>query len=161
MESNEILALITAISAFANIAVVAFQSWRKLKPEVKKLEAEGDSEVVEAANTNLEGAKISQQMLKERVDDLRKEIEEVKQKRKEDADYFRRRLRDVEKEARDYRTWAARLSKQVIEAGKIPVPFISSLNDTDPLITAISREQEELGKAKDAREAELRKEEKK
>lgn len=156
METNEIVALTTVIASLVNVGILAFQAWKKLKPEVKKMEAEGDSEVVESSYKSLEGAVLSQNMLKERVDELQRDLIAEKKSRRDDADYFRRRIKDIEKEARDYRLWAARLAKQVIEAGKVPVPFITSLNDTDPLMTAITKEQEELDKAKGVREAELK-----
>lgn len=139
-----------------NTLGILYLSFRKLKPEVKKLELEGDSEIVDAAHVNLEGAVLSSSMLKERIDELKKDLDSEKKARREDLEYFRRRVKDIEKEARDYRLWAARLAKQVIEAGKVPVPFITSLNDTDPLITAITREQEQLELAKGNRQQELK-----
>ena len=116
---------------------------------------------MEAAHTNMEGAVLSNSMLMNRIDELQKDLGIEKKARRDDADYFRRRIKDIEKEARDYRLWAARLAKQVIEAGKMPTPFISSLYDSDPLIATIAREQDELRMAKDSRESELIKQEKK
>lgn len=155
LNANEIIALITSAAAAINVAIMAYQAWKKNKPEIKKIDAEGDSVIVDAAHTNLQGAEISTELLISRVKELKAEIEEERKARKLDADYFRRRIKDIEKEARDYRLWAARLAKQVIEVGKVPVPFISSLNDSDPLISAITREQQELALAKDTRVAEL------
>lgn len=155
METNELVAIVTAIAAFVNVLSIAYQAWTKNKPEIKKIAVESDSIIVDTANDNLEGAKISSAMLKERIDELKRDLDSEKKARRDDIEYFRRRVKDIEKEARDYRLWAARLAKQVIEVGKVPVPFISSLNDTDPIITAITREQEQLAKAKDNREAEL------
>jgi hypothetical protein len=148
----ETLAIIMTI---ANSASLIWQAVRKNKPEIRKLESEADSEIADAAHTIQEGAVLSNQMLKDRVDDLQKDLATEKKSRRDDAEYFRRRIKDIEKEARDYRLWAARLAKQVIEAGKVPVPFISSLNDSDPLIAAITREQAELDKERTAREAEI------
>ena len=155
LNANEVIALITSFAAAVNVFIMAYQAWKRNKPEIKKMEAEGESEIVDAAHTNLEGAKISTEMLVNRIKELKTDLDEEKKARKTDADYFRRRIRDIEREARDYRLWAARLAKQVIEVGKVPAPFISSLNDSDPLITAITKEQEELAKAKDTRQAEL------
>lgn len=152
---NDILGTMAAVIAIANTLFLAYQQWRKSQPEIKKIEAEGESEIAEAAHSNLEGAVLNNQMLKARIDELQQDLTTEKRSRRDDAEYFRRRIKDIEKEARDYRLWAARLAKQVIEAGKVPVPFISSLNDTDPLIAAITREQTELDKARTTREAEL------
>jgi hypothetical protein len=157
LSTTEITALITAIAAAINVLAIAYQAWRRSKPEVKKLEAEGESELQEAVNVNLEGAKISSAMLVQRIEELKQDIASERAARKQDAEYFRRRIKDIEKESRDNRLWAARLAKQVIEAGKTPVPFISSLNDTDPLISAIAKEQEELEVARTTRQEEIRK----
>ena len=153
---NDMIGAVAIIVTAANTIFLAYQQWKKSKPEIQKLEAEGESEIAEAAHSNLEGAVLSNQMLKARIDELQQDLSTEKKSRRDDAEYFRRRIKDIEKEARDYRLWAARLAKQVIEAGKAPVPFISSLNDTDPLITAITKEQADLEKAKNLREAELK-----
>lgn len=158
---NDIFGTIAVVVTIANTLFLAYQQWRKSQPEIKKIEAEGESEIAEAAHSNLEGAVLNNQMLKSRIDELQQDLTTEKRSRRDDAEYFRRRIKDIEKEARDYRLWAARLAKQVIEAGKVPVPFISSLNDTDPLISAITREQADLEKERSFREAELKQQEEK
>lgn len=158
MEIEQGIALLGAITTAVNIGFIIFFNWKKNTPEVKKLEVEGDSGLVSAANVNLEGAKISSEMLIDRIEELKNDLAAEKRARRDDAEYFRRRIKDIEKEARDYRLWAARLAKQVIEVGKVPVPFISSLNDTDPLISAINKEQEQLDTARSMREEELKNE---
>lgn len=155
MTTTEIIAIISSLVAGVNTIVLLYFTSKKNKPEVKKLEVEGESEIVDAAHVNLEGAQISQQMLVSRIDELKRDLESEKKARQEDAIYFKRRIKEIDREARDYRLWAARLAKQVIEAGKVPVPFISSLNDSDPLLSTISREQEQLEQAKAKREEEI------
>lgn len=159
MENNyvEVAAVITTIG---NTIFLIWQAWKRSRPEIEKLEAEGDSAVADAAHSIGEGALLNNQMLKQRIDELQSDLATEKKSRRDDAEYFRRRIKDIEKESRDYRLWSARLAKQVIELGKVPAPFISSLNDTDPLIIAITKEQAELEQAKDNRQAELKKEEK-
>lgn len=159
MTSNELVTLIGGIIALINAASLVYFAWKKNKPEVKKIENEADSEIVDAANLNLEGAKISAQMLLDRINELKGELEAEKTARrdglalaektrkeeisnlekirKEDNEYFRRRIKDLERESRDYRSWAAKLVKQVVEAGKIPVPFVPSFGESDINITAI------------------------
>lgn len=154
---NEIVALLVTL---ANALSIIYFSWKRNKPEVKKLEAESDSEVVEAAERSLKGAEISGNMLIQRINELKSELDDEKKARKTDAEYFRRRIKEIDREARDYRLWAAKLAKQVIEAGKVPVAFVPSMNDTDPLLTAITREQVELEKARQQREQEISKEQK-
>jgi polyhydroxyalkanoate synthesis regulator phasin len=138
----------TILLAIFNAGQIVYFAWKKLKPEVKKLEIEGDSELVEAANMNLEGAKTSAQMLLDRINELKQELKEEREDRKrefekerkarnDDAEYFRRRIKELDREAKDYRIWAAKLAKQVIEAGKIPAAFVPSLNDSEPSILAV------------------------
>lgn len=136
----------------------------KNKPEVKKLDAEVESEFAEATNINLEGAKISAQILLDRINELKGELDTEKKRRREeiasleshysgrlermervrkdDVEYFRRRIKDLEREARDYRSWAAKLSKQVVDAKLIPVPFVPTFTDSDVGITAVRPELE-------------------
>lgn len=156
MTTSEIANILIGIVTAINTLVIAYLALKKGKPEVKKLELEGDSEIVDAAHSNLEGAEISQNMLIQRIEELKNDIQEEKKARKIDADYFRRRIRDMDKELRDYRSWAARLAKQVIERGGTPVPFISSLNETDPLIDLLDKERDELKAAKTTREEEIK-----
>lgn len=156
--------LITALVTVANATWIIYSSWRKNKPEVKKLETEVDSEIVEAANANLEGAKISAEMLLSRINELKADLEAAKANieaernlRKADREYFSRRLAESDREARDYRLWAAKLVKQVVEAGKIPVAFIPSTGESERGIPTISdsdiekqQKKEEKKEEKDA-----------
>lgn len=175
MEGNEVILILSGLAGVINAFMLIVAAWRKLKPEVKKMENEADSENVEAANLNLEGAKISTQMLVDRINELRGELaterklrtegmefserrrsEEVKaleaeyssrisaleKARREDVEYFRRRIKDLERESRDYRTWAARLVKQVVEAGKIPHAFTPTFGDSDVNLQAVRPELE-------------------
>lgn len=138
MEST-VLQFLTGVLVLINSAQIIYQAWKKFKPEVKKLDAEVDSEIVEAANLNLEGTKVSTTILLDRVNELKLEVAQVKkdcreqiqaieQARKEDIEYFRRRVKDLERDNRDWRGWAAKLAKQVVEAGLIPAPFIPSID---------------------------------
>lgn len=136
---NGVLQFLTGILVLINSAQIIFQAWKKFKPEVKKLDAEADSEIVEAANLNLEGSKVSTTILIDRINELKLEVAQVKKDcreqiqaieyaRKEDIEYFRRRVKDLERDNRDWRGWAAKLAKQVVEAGLIPAPFIPSID---------------------------------
>lgn len=140
------LETITTLVAITNSIWIIWSSWKKNKPEVKKLEADVDSEIVEAAVNSLEGAKISGEMLLNRINELKIDLETEKASRKSDADYFRRRLRESDKEARDYRIWAARLAKQVIEAGKIPVSFEPTPSESDTHIPRIAEKEQDRRK---------------
>jgi hypothetical protein len=146
VNDNQIISTLTAIGVVLNTIWIIYSSWKKQKPEIKKIETEIDAEIAGAANLNLEGAKISAQMLLDRINELKIDLEQEKKSRKEeqeinertrrdDIEYFRRRIKDLERESRDYRSWAAKLVKQVVEAGQIPVPFLPSINDTESKIT--------------------------
>lgn len=153
---NEFLTWASGILALINTIYLIYGAWKKLKPEVKKMELEADSEIADAANVNLAGAKMSGEMLMQRINELKDDLNSEKKARKEDIEYFKRRLKEIDREARDYRMWSARLAKQVIEAGKVPVPFISTSGDSDPLISVITKEQEQLNQTMEKREQELK-----
>jgi hypothetical protein len=142
---NSVTEILTILITAANTLGILFIALKKWKPEVKKLEAEGDkteaevdSEIVAAANVNLAGAELSAKMLTQRIAELREDLENEKKARRDDAEYFRRRFRDAEREARDYRQWAARLAKQVIEAGKVPVAFVPSTDVDSEKLRAVT-----------------------
>lgn len=141
MNINELVLLLGGIAGTLNIIWVVYSSLKKLKPEIKKLEADEDRELVEAANINVEGARISGQILLDRINEIKGDLEKEKAARKEDAEYCKRRIKELERESRDYRSWAAKLVKQVVEAGKIPVPFVPSFTDSDIILSG--REEEE------------------
>lgn len=138
------------------MGVTSWLALKKGKPEVKKLELEGESEIVDAAHLNLESAQLSTRMLMDRIEELKRDIDAEKKARQEDRLYFTRRVKEIDREARDLRNWAAKLAKQVIEAGKVPAPFISSSEDSDPLIQAIDLEKKQLEQTKAKREQEIR-----
>lgn len=141
----------------ANTIWLLYAAWKRFKPELKKMESQADFDV-------LEGARQSQQMLIDRINDLEEQInqeresrkaeleqernnwksalEAEKDARKRDNDYLRRKFKDADREARDYRQWAAKLVKQVVEAGKVPAPFIPSPEESEVGISAIKSEQE-------------------
>jgi HPt (histidine-containing phosphotransfer) domain-containing protein len=130
MTTSEMVALVTALAAFINVGAILWDKIKKTKPEVKKLEAEGESEIVEAAHTNLEASEISTKQLMNRIEELKVAIDAEKELRRQDRLYFARRIRELDRELHDYRNWAAQLAKQVIAAGGKPEPFTLSL-DTD------------------------------
>jgi uncharacterized membrane protein YgaE (UPF0421/DUF939 family) len=142
---NNLIAILTTIITAVNTLGILYIALQKYKPEVKKLEAESekteaevDSEIVAAANVNLAGAEVSTRMLLQRLQELKEDLENEKKARRDDAEYFRRRFREAERDARDYRQWAARLAKQVIEAGKVPVAFVPSTEGDSEKLRAVS-----------------------
>ena len=141
--------IITTAIAIANTGWIIWSSWKRNKPEIKKLQSEAEradaeveTEFANAAQVLGQGAKISVEVLLQSIVQLRADLENEKKSRKDDREYFQRRFREAEREARDYRIWAAKLAKQVIEAGKIPVPFVPSMLDTEQSISAMVKDEE-------------------
>lgn len=137
MEPRELVETLAISATIGNTVWLVYKSWKELRPNLKKLDVENEktdaeieSEIANAAETTAKGASVSSELLMQRIRELREDLENEKKARREDAAYFRRRFREAERDARDYRNWAAGLSKQVIEAGKIPIPFVPSV-DTD------------------------------
>jgi hypothetical protein len=152
----ELGTLITQLVTAANTLALAWIILYKGKREGKKIETEEKSELISASNLNLEGAEVSTKLLLSRIDELKQDIENEKRARQEDRIYFTRRIKEIDKELGDYRLYAARLAKQVIEAGKIPVPFISSLDESDPLLQTIQKEKDALDRSMVERREELK-----
>jgi hypothetical protein len=171
MNISEIITLLGGITTAINAIFLGYLAMKRLKPELKKADAEGNSEYAEATNINLEGAKISGLILLDRINELKGElgIERTKREqselahqkdiaamteinanaiatlekgRRDDREYFKRRIKDLETELRDYRLWAAKLAKQVVEAGKIPAPLVPTVGESETGITAIRTDLE-------------------
>lgn len=166
MEINSVLTIFTTLLVLINSAQVIIAAWRKLKPEVKKLDAEAEAEQAETQNRILAGAKISNEILVNRINEFKTmlederaarkrdleieraartaELDAEKAARKKETDYLRQKFNEADREARDYRRWAARLVRQVVEAGREPVAFIPTPpDDSQTGIRAITREDME------------------
>ena len=142
LDFSTVLGILGAIGALINIIIISWQAWKKSKPEIRKLDAETEVGEAEADLHAIEGAKISMEMLQQTVIKLQKDIEAEKEARKKDNEYFRRRIREMDRENREYRQWAARLVKQVISAGLIPVPF-ETISDSDPSLPPLETKDEQ------------------
>ena len=161
MTLNELAGIITSIVAALNTLAIAYMVLYKGKREAAKTEVEADNEFIEGAERS---AKLSEDLLTQRIKDLKEELEALKvnskaelqaereargkeieaerEARRKEGEYLRKRLREAEREGRDLRRWAAALVKQVVEAGKEPARFIPSLSEDSDQLNAITREQE-------------------
>jgi len=139
LTASEWIGIISAVGAFINIVILSWIAFKKSGKEIKKLEDESQHEIGEAVESVANASKITVETLMARITALEADLTAEKEARKRDIEYLRRRLRDAEQESRDYRSWAAQLARQVIEAGKQPVPFIPSA-DTDQGLSAIKKE---------------------
>lgn len=151
MTTRELAELLVVIATAVNTLWLTYKAWKELRPGIKKIEtdtekvdAEVESEYAAAQKTTLEGATVSSTLLMQRIKELREDLENEKKARREDAAYFRRRFREAEREARDYRLWAAKLVKQVVEAGKIPAEFVISPSDSEQGIPAVGMDKKEI-----------------
>lgn len=134
-----------------NTLAVIYILLYKGKREGRQIEIASQSEIVEAAERNLKSAEISNQMLIDRINDLKSELDaerdarqaEVqaeREARQKEVEYLRRRLAEYDREVRDLKNWAAQLMKQVLEAGKIPAAYLPSLEDSDPALRPVRKE---------------------
>jgi hypothetical protein len=162
MTSKEFIELLIGLATVANTFWITYKAWKELRPTIKKTEAETDkveaeteSELYTGAQVIAEGATVSGKLLMDRIRELREDLENEKRARREDAAYFRRRFREAEREARDYRLWAAQLAKQVIEKGGVPVPFAPSPSESEQGIETInpnSMDRKEIKDRKDRKD---------
>lgn len=72
--NHEVLSLLLITGAsFLNILLSYQQSSKRVKPEIDKMQAERFESLTEAAESNMQGAQISNALLLERVNELKKE----------------------------------------------------------------------------------------
>ena len=133
--------MLGALGAFLNVIVISLLALKKSKSEVKKLEKEVEADDAELHKTSIEGAQLSMEMLERRLNELQQDLSREKAARKDDYDYFRRRIRELDRENREYRLWASRLAKQVIAAGLIPAPFEPITGESDPSIPQLDTKE--------------------
>lgn len=155
MTYKELVELLIGLATVGNTVWITYKAWKELRPGIKKIEAdtektdaEIESELAAAAQTTAQGATVSSQLLMQRITELRQDLnnakedlENEKRARREDAAYFRRRFREAEREARDWRNYAARLAKQVIQVGAIPEQFMPSAGDSEENIPVVKEEK--------------------
>lgn len=158
MENNW-LTWAAGILSLINGIFLAYTAWKKFKPELKQMDAQGDIDV-------LKGAEISNQMLVDRINEMKAqrdadivnwkaelqqerearkaELAAEKEARRVEVERLRWRMKEAEREARDYRSWAAKLVKQVVDAGREPAAFVPSLAEDSeigiPHINALKKD---------------------
>jgi hypothetical protein len=139
LTASEWVGIIGALGAFINIVILSWIAIKRSGKEIKKLDDESQHEIGEAVESVANASKVTVETLMVRITQLEADLISEKEARKRDIEYLRRRLRDAEQESRDYRSWAAQLARQVIEAGKQPVPFIPSV-DTDQGLQSVKKD---------------------
>ena len=110
--------LVSVVSLLGSITAI-FINWAKLKPEKKKLDAEAHSEIAEAADSIVSGAKVSNELL---MTELRR-MEKRESEREQKYTHLKSRFDALEAEFILWKDYAIRLSHQVQSLGHEPVPF--------------------------------------
>lgn len=141
LQFSDYVAAAGALGAFVNVLILTWIAIKRFPSELKKLDVEGGVGESEEDLNTLEGAKISLEMLQLTIVKLQKDVDAEKENRKKDNEYFRRRIREMDRENREYRTWAARLVKQVINAGLIPIAF-EPIQESDPSLEPVTDPKE-------------------
>lgn len=131
MIDERTLAILATILSSINAIAMILLAWKKLGPDLLKTQAESDKLHAEAGESNVAGAKISGEMLMDRISELRVELGKEREARMKDKQYFRRRIYELDLELKDTRDWARRLSGQVVKLGETPVPFIPTITGDD------------------------------
>lgn len=110
MDREFISFLLVSLGSLLNLGLLVYQTFKKVPSEVGKMQAERAESLAEAAESNMQGAQISNTLLMERI-------------------------RELKKEKRDAWNHIAKLEKQLIEANLHPAKYQPS--DSEPRIKAI------------------------
>ena len=102
--------IIVSLVSIANIVLLVWQTRKRMPAELDKMRAERSDSISEAAESIVAGAKDSNDLLLERV-------------------------RELKKEKRDLWNYVAVLKKQIVDAGLIPVSYTPT--ESDPSIPKI------------------------
>lgn len=122
---NLILTIITVVGGGVTSYIVLY----KAKPERKKLEAESESSIADAAESIVSGAKGSTDLLIRRLEEM--DLREIK--REQELSSLKIKMVSVEASLTEWQGWAERLAYQVKSLGHVPVPFKLYEKDTDAI----------------------------
>ena len=95
----------------------------KVKPETKKMHAEGESALSEAAESVASGAKIITDLATTELAKRVSEMEDREKDRERELSRMRLELEDVKSVLADWQDWARRLVHQLKSLDIEPVPF--------------------------------------
>lgn len=130
MDPNNLVvaSIIASVVSLIGAGSALFVAMSKLKPEKKKLGAEADSEIADAADSIAGGAKITTELLLGQI--KRMEDREVIREAKYTA--LQERFNVLETNFLKWKDYAYRLSHQVQSLGHEPVPFDPPIRPTLP-----------------------------
>ncbi len=108
-------AVVSILGAVATIMILFY----KVKPEVGVMKATEESSFADASESIASGAKISNELLLQRIDELSQKNKIMSEK----LDTLQRDFDKVRIELGEWQDWARRLSHQVKSLGHEPVAF--------------------------------------
>ena len=112
---SAIVSIISAIVTVIGASVAIY----KAKPERRKLEADSSASLADAAESVASGAKISNELLLTRI----QELDDHDKKREREFKALQERFEVVLTELADYKDWTRRLVHQIKSLGHEPVPL--------------------------------------
>lgn len=135
-QATLIATLVGTILASTVSVIGAIITIYKLKPEVRKARADGDSAIADAAESVANGAKITNEMLMSRIAQMEKrekdrDVRDAERDKREEQ--LRAQLSSVQESLADWQDWARRLVHQLKSHGYDPVPFKKNDPKTLPL----------------------------
>jgi hypothetical protein len=115
----QILSVLSLIITIVGAAATIVINLSKARPEAKKISSEGDSAIANAADSIANGAKISSELLLQRLEEM--ELREKARDTREEQ--LQAQLEAVQASLADWQDWARRLVHQLKSHGYEPVPF--------------------------------------
>lgn len=126
---NLFATVVTVIGAMLTIYKTAYHA----KSERRKIDADGDSAIADAAESVVSGAKITNDLLMRRVEDMEKrdaarenELAQLRARdaaREQEIQEIRRRFLALQEELLEWKNYAFRLAHQLKALGHEPTPF--------------------------------------
>ncbi len=135
VNASAIISIIGAVTTILGVVIALV----KLLPELKKSKADTYSQIAEASESIAAGAKVSNDFLRNQINDLmalRKQDIEDRRKEKEETDKVINELKhkqiasdrliiEQRRELLAWKDWATRLNHQLISVGETPVAFVN------------------------------------
>lgn len=133
LDLSAIVSIIGAIITVVGAGVAIYTNIRKMPGEIDKTKSDSYSSIAEASESIATGAKVSNEFLLSRINEL---VQRDKDRDGKDAErdkkekelegrmiVMQRRIEEQDRELVAWRDWSKRLSHQVISLGGTPVEF--------------------------------------
>lgn len=133
LDVSAIVSIIGAIVTVVGASMTIYANVRKLPSEINKTNSDSYSSIAEASESIATGAKVSNEFLLSRINELvqRDKDRDVKDAERDKKEkelegrmiVMQRRIEEQDRELVAWRDWSKRLSHQVISLGGTPVAF--------------------------------------